>query len=230
MDVDPVSLKFFQPMLFDEEQGTVGVIELFPKVWGAAEALTDPDVNNRRQGLDSILELNAARHLPLIAYLLCTRLNDPDIELRKRFIGAIAQLLGPGKNGETAQQVIRHVLKHYLGQMDAQDIKSLLEVVETDTESVSQVAIVIKACPKAGEHLAVILADRSQPLAIRNQAVCLIGKIGYVDALPIVDRLATKLEARVNGQQLMPFTQPDTSDEVKLLPAVRYTQEMLRAP
>jgi hypothetical protein len=58
----------------------------------------------------------------------------------------------------------------------------------------------------------------------------MIGRIGYVDALPVVERLAAKLEARVNGQQMMPFTQPENSDEVKLLPAVLSTQEILRAP
>lgn len=230
MDVDPVSLKFFQPGLFDTEQGTAGVIELFPKVWGAAEGLTDPDVNNRRMGLECIVELNAARYLPLIAYLLCTRLNDPDLDFRGRIVIAIAQLFSPGENGENTEQLIKHVLKHHLSQMDANDIYSLLEVAEHDPAADKQVAILIKTCPKAGEHLSTLMIDRSKPIAVRNQAVLMIGRIGYVDALPVVERLAAKLEARVNGQQMMPFTQPENSDEVKLLPAVLSTQEILRAP
>jgi hypothetical protein len=103
-------------------------------------------------------------------------------------------------------------------------------VSEVNQDCEADVAQLLNACPYAGNHLADILADRSKTLNIRKQAAHYIGRVGYLAAVPALERLQTRLESRLSGQQAMPFAPPMGTDEVELLPFVRETLAVLRAP
>ena len=57
----------------------------------------------------------------------------------------------------------------------------------------------------------------------------MIGIIGYVEAIPALDRLSARLEARTNGQKTMSFAPPTDNPELELLAATQEALESLRA-
>jgi hypothetical protein len=105
----------------------------------------------------------------------------------------------------------------------------LLQVADFDPQYIDSVAVLLNSCSFAGNHLADILMDRSIVVSIRMRAVELIGQVGYLDAIPVLDRLRNRLEARLNGQQHMPFLTLEEGDEVALLPSIQATLEILQS-
>jgi hypothetical protein len=92
------------------------------------------------------------------------------------------------------------------------------------------VARLLDPGPFAGSHLLDILSDNKASIEIRKQAANMVGLVGYLDALPALERMAAKLEARLNGQKSMPFAPPSLNAEGDLLPAVRNAIDLLKAP
>ena len=58
----------------------------------------------------------------------------------------------------------------------------------------------------------------------------MIGKVGYLDALPALARLEGRVEARLFGQKAMPFASHEKPNEAELLPAIQDALRVLRAP
>jgi hypothetical protein len=75
-----------------------------------------------------------------------------------------------------------------------------------------------------------IVNDRKKPVEIRQAAIRIIGVVGYIEAIPSLDRLSSRLEARMNGQRSMPFAPPSEKTEVDLLVTIREALASLRAP
>ena len=65
---------------------------------------------------------------------------------------------------------------------------------------------------------------------MREMAANFIGRIGYLDAEATLDRIANRLESKMNGQKTMPFSRIEENDEKLLLPSIRLALECLRAP
>ena len=82
----------------------------------------------------------------------------------------------------------------------------------------------------AGYHLINIIADRNQPISIRKLAILYIGRIGYLDALPELERLENRLESHLAGQRSFTFTTAYTPKDTQLLPSIRTALSNLRAP
>lgn len=230
MDADPLRLETMQPQLFVFGETTEGTLELFPTVWGACEELVSQDAVLRRRGMEKLLELKAPRLSPLATYLFATRLADPDFELRKRVIGALADLLIFDPSGLAAPENVRRTLIACLNHMRQPTILALLEVGAADAEMETSLAILFNGCPEAGLALAEILSDRRNALGIRYQAIRLIRLVGYVDTLSELERLAVRLESRIAGQQAMPFAPPAEQDEQGLLGEIRAALFTLREP
>ena len=114
--------------------------------------------------------------------------------------------------------------------MRTRQIYDLLQVGVFEESALEDVAGLFNACSYAGNHLVEILTDRKQPMAMRIQAARMIGNVGYTDTIPVLEHTMARLEARVNGQQAMPFVQLSDVDEVALLPAVREALASLHAP
>lgn len=230
MDDNSLSTRIEQPSLFELVDVSTGAVELFPAVWNALEELISPDVKVRHLALDRLLELNAPRFSPLVAYVLATRLVDPDLALRARSIQVLGELQLPDQQGRvTPDNVLRH-LSAYLSQMRTRRIYCLLEAVEFSPGIELHIARLLNACPYAGSHLVEILTDRKILLAIRRYAVRFIGLVGYLDAIPSLEKLTLRLVARLDGQQSMPFAPPLGQDETELLPDIQNALTSLHAP
>jgi len=229
MDSDPLLIKMRQPTLFGLSETSSDILELFPALWGAAEELTSPELDIRQAALKRLAVMNAPRLSPLIAYLVASRITEPDLALRTRVVQLLSEILAPDKDGQPApESVIRH-LSASLAQMRTRSMVALLQVAALDPGSASLAARLFNACPYGGTQLAEILSDRKAPLEIRRQAAQMIGLVGYLDALPTLDRLETRLSVRLNGQQSMPFALSSGPDESELLPVIQNTIEMLRS-
>ncbi len=219
-----------QPTLFDFSDSSSGVVELFPAVWGALEELTAPDVGTRREALDRLLELDAPRLSPLVASVLSTRLVDPDLELRFRVVRALGEVLSPSDPAKSPSPAVRLHVKFNLSQMRRREVDALLQVAERYLPAESDIATLLNACSNAGTALADIVSDRKEPLATRRQAINFIGRVGFIDAIPALEKLAERLESRMNGQKAMPFAPPSELDEKSLLPAVQAALALLEMP
>lgn len=218
-----------QPPLFSLEEST-GKIELFPAVWSAAEQLIHPEADVRRNGIQQLVDLQAPRFSSLVAYLLATRLTDPDLSVRGQVVRVLGEVLMPDSKGNPAPEEVRYKLTDYLSQMHTRETYSLLQVLADQPELESYVTQLFDACPFASNHLVDILVDRSTALEIRIHAAEEIGKVGYLEALPQLERLEARLESRMNGQRAMSFISVAKSEEHELLPAIHRALVLLRAP
>jgi hypothetical protein len=218
-----------QPPLFELEEG-IEQVELFPEVWSAAERMISQDLQVRWDGFEQLLELNAQKYSPLITYLMCTRIGDPDIDLRSRIVEVLAEVIRPDQNSKPALENVRTILLDYFSGIRTRQIYNLLQVVVAYPNLIDTVSRLINACSYANTQLVEIINDRTKPLEIRQEAIRIIGAVGYVEAIPSLDRLSARLEARMNGQKAMPFAPPSEKTEMDLLVTVREALVSLRAP
>jgi hypothetical protein len=219
-----------QPELFEHLGASTGEVELFPAVWSAAEGLANPEVKARLEALSQLAEMNAQRLSPLVAYLIATRLADPDLEMRHQVVMVLGELFKSDQDGRTVDDKVSQYLTTYLSQMRTRLVFSLLQVAEKYTDADANISRLFNACPFAGEHLVEIFTDRSNAQIIRKKAIYFVGLVGYLDGIPALERLDTRLEARLNGQQAMSFAQSSSADEEELLPVIRQALTSLRAP
>lgn len=229
MDVDPLFRTFQPTQVADDDQKaeplSSGSLEVILEVWGAAEALTSPELETRWQGVKRLVEIDAPRKYSLVAYLLATRLTEPVIELRARVVEALADVLTHDPQ-RPLQPAVYNTMIHALGAMRQQMIRALLQVASFDTTYEPRVAALLSYCSYAGEHLADILNNRDEPVEIRWQASHFIGRLGFLDALPALERLAVRIETRLNGRS----ADYDDFDEANLLLEMRQAIAILRAP
>ena len=211
-------------------QGSKGEMELFPAVWMALEALSSPIAGTRRNGIDELVRLNAPRFSSLVAYVLATRISDPDISIRINVIKALGDVLAPDDEGKMAPEIVRQHLVGTLTQIRQRPIFALLEATAEEDELDQHVARLLNACPQAGNTLIDILSDRKISIKIRKQAAHFLGSVGYLDAIPSLERLITRLQSRLNGQHAMPFAGSAILEDSELLPVVLDTLTVLQAP
>jgi hypothetical protein len=221
---------FSQLTLFELSDTFSGAIEIFPEVWGALEKLTSPDILERRDGLDCLIVLDAPRISPLVAYLVATRIFDPDLELRYKVIDVLGKILRPRETGKLASPKVRSHLKEYCMQMGRKGILMLLEVANAYPDVESKIASLFNLCSQSGENLVKIMSDRRISFELRRQAVIFIGIVGFLEAIPALERFENRLESRMNGQKAMSFAPPSVSDENSLLPVIQTTLTMLKEP
>jgi hypothetical protein len=228
MDDDPVATLKLQPDALVTFEGNAGDnADKSHVVWGAAEALTSPDLETRHVGLRQLVDQDAVRHYPLIAYLLISRLAEPDIALRAQVVEALADVVIPNGHGEPADAPSFPILTTHLTEMRTRQIYALLQVADFDKSSEAKVVGLLDYCSFAGGHLADILTNRMIPLTLRKQAVHFIGRMGYLDAAPTLERMAARLESRCNGRSELAEID---SEDVALLSLIRSALDLLRAP
>ncbi len=199
--------------------------DLLPEVWQAAEALAAPELETRWQGVKRLAGLDAARQYPLVAYVLATRLIEPDIALRARVVELLGAALCASDPAAPIHPGAYANLLAYLGGMRTRPIYALLQVAEFDAATEPMVAALLSYCSYAGEHMAEILANRDLLIEVRWQAAHFIGRLGFLDALPTLERLTARMELR-NVRSL----DPERLDEANLLLEMRQAIEILRAP
>jgi hypothetical protein len=225
-----MDINLSQPMLFDFADTATGAMELFPEIWSATQNLTSPELLTRREALDRLIVLDAPRLSPLVAYVLATRIFDPDLDFRRRVIETLGKILNTKETGKLTPEAVRTHLKGFCLQMEYRGVLQLLEVTETFPESESSVAALLNLCSHSGVVLAETMVDRKVPLTLRQQAINFIGRVGFLDAIPALERMEERLESRANGQKTMPFAPLSASDESSLLPVIQATLTLLKRP
>lgn len=221
-------INLVQPSLFDFTETSSGAVELFPAVWSALEDLTSPDTAARFSGLQRLQLINAHRLSPLAAYVLATRLIDPDPAFRVEILKTLGSTLTPDSQGSSATEgVIRHLVA-FLSQIRQNTILAILEAVELAPEVEGSAARLINYCPYAGAYLSDLLVDRKTEFVLRKQAVRFIGLVGFLDAVPVLEKLEARLASRLAGQQVMSFVSPAASEDTELLPEVQKTLSQLK--
>jgi hypothetical protein len=225
-----MDINFSQPMLFDFADTATGALEFFPEVWSATEKLTSPDLLERRDALDRLIVLDAPRLSPLVAYVVATRIFDPNIELRYKVVNVLGKILSPRETGKLAPPAVRLHLKEFCAQMGNRGFQQLLEVAEAYPEAESKVASLLNLCSQSGEALVKIVSDRKSSFELRRQAIIFIGRVGFLEAIPALEKLESRLESRVTGQKSMPFAPPGSPNGDSLLPVIQATLALLKEP
>ncbi len=222
----PVTL---QPVLFDLSESFAQVSDHLPEVWEALESLTVPDPARRHQSLDRLLEMDVLRVSPLVAYVLATRISDPEIDLRFRVVQAIGDILTPSDPTKTPTKAVQHTIKEHLSQLRNRPIFGLLQVAAQYPPAETNIATIFNHCSFAGSTLADIFTDRRHPVEIRRQAIFFVGRVGFLDAIPALERLIDRLAGRLNGQRKMPFAPPFLPDEESLISVAQSALALLKA-
>jgi hypothetical protein len=230
MEINEISTQPIQPALFEFGESSSGVMELFPGVWHLAEMTINPDARTRWLAASRLYESGAVRLLPLITYLIATRITDQDLEVRSVVIRSLADLFSPDRQGRMAPESTRQTLKGTLSQMRTRRIYALIQILPQYQELEQAVASLLNACPYAGNQLAEILASRKVSLDIRRYAARLIGLVGYLESIPALERLLARLESRIHGQQVMSFAPLEMMDETDLIPDIRRALAFLSSP
>jgi DNA-binding protein Fis len=225
MNINPNNMNIRQPELLGLQETYAGDYELSQSIWNAAESLSSPHRDIRSTGLDFIEQSDAASYLPLIAYLLSTRITDPDLQFRARVVKILAKTMHPDNLNEEVHEDVRQLLYNSLSQMQEQQVCALLEVVEFDVSLHPVVPVLLNQCSYAGQYLANLLSRRRISLDIQKLALEYIGQIGYLDALPILKRLEKRLKTKIEDTHLTNMVR-----EKGFLSDIQKTIESLIAP
>jgi len=213
--------------LFVYGEPTAKIDELLPTVWSATEAMASPDPIIRHRGIDALLELGVQRVSPLVAFMIATCLYDPDIYIRRRVAYILADLIINEPAVSQTPENVRKTVTNYLHNMREETIYGLLEVAAIDPLIEKSIYHLLNACPFAGKYLGDILTQWKNPLPIRQKAVYFVGLVGYLEVLPVLERVMNRLEARQNGQYAMPFASHSVKSDEDILPSLRIAIQQL---
>jgi hypothetical protein len=227
IDHEPIPIT--QLPLFTYGESVTSIVELFPAVWNSTESLTSPDPITRQRGIDALLEIGAQKVSPLVAYMIATRLNDADIYIRRRVAYILADLIAPRVHGGQTPDDVRKVILSYLRGLRESAVYGLLEVSVLDQNADKPIYAIFNSSSYVGKYLGEILAQWKNPIAIQQKAIYFIGLLGYLDALPVLERLYNRLEARQTGQAVMDFAPPTIKSDDDLLPHLRIAINLLSA-
>ncbi len=193
------------------------------QLWESAEAISSPELSERKRGLERLIEFDVVRRSPLIAYLLATRIVEPDLTLRAYIVRVLAGILKTDSPNNLSPDDVRLTLVNYLSQIDLREIMALLQLAEIDPYAEEQIILLLSACSCAGGHLIFIANDRGTSLPARKLSVKFIGRVGYLEALPDLLRLETRLKTRTK-------TNHTEDSQTSLLPIITESLTLLRTP
>ncbi len=166
------------------------------EIWLAAERLVSPRAVEREEALDYLVEQGALAKSPLIAYLLATRLSDPELEVRCHMVKALGDVLSSVEQGEQLpDNVLRH-LQGFLAHLNKEQILDLLEVSGQYLSAEESLIEIFKLCSYAGNVLSGIVNDRKIQLGIRQKAIYFCGEAGFLEVNTALQVLVTKIEKR----------------------------------
>ena len=170
--------------------------ELQSLIWSAAESLISPDLMQRIGAIERLLEYDVVRQLPLVAYLLVTRIEEPDIEIRTRIVKSLGEISCTSVPDSSVSEAVQGTLIYHLSRLRTREIFALLQVAEYDKSSEPHIISMLSCSSFAGGHLSKILSARETPNEIRRQAAHFIGTLGFLDALPELERMVSRFAGR----------------------------------
>ena len=195
-------------------QSEVG-FEVNKEVWLAAEKLVSPRAVEREEALDFLVEKGSPGNSPLIAYLLATRLSDPDLEVRCHMVKALGDVISSEQQGEQlTDNVLRH-LQGFLAYLNKEQIIDLLEVSGQYLSAEGSLIEIFKLCSYAGNVLSGIVNDRKILLGIRQKAIYFCGEAGFLETITTLQILIMRIEKRNQVLRKFPLRK-NTRDENQL--------------
>jgi len=204
--------------------------------WLAAERFVSPDLQLRREGLAVLAADGGRRFSPLVVCLLASRLDEPDLILRGRIVGALARCFEAVGSTYTAPKETREFLSDLLSRLARPQMERLLEVAgpsgnRNGGESASiagAVTTLLDRIPQAPALLTKIAADRLAAFPTRYAAIAALGELGALEALPALEGLKSRVEGQKAGQLAMAFAPPPNPGDDKLLDILTLAIEALR--
>lgn len=215
-------------LFFLENRTSTGAGELFPAVWHASQGLADPSLEIRRSSLSKLEKLEVVRLSPLVAYLVASRLSEPDDNLRQEIVRVVGSVLLPDNLGRSAPEEVRACLTFYFSTIGREIVENLIRVVVLEPELRPSITRILNLCPNGGRLLMDILTDRRHTVETRRQAAELIGLVGFIECRSGLERLLARLQAKQKGQHGMSFAKPESLDESALLPVLQTTLTLLQ--
>lgn len=217
MKHDSAAVEVVHPELTGLNKTGAEEFSLPEQIWEAAQAFCSPDLLNRITGVERLITGEAIRQYPLVAYLLSTRITEPDLELRTRIVKSLGSLVDSSAQTLPPREEVQLTFFDRLSAMQSREILAILEAAVYDKSAEQCMLDLIGGCSAAGSYLSQILTDRQIPLEIRCQAANVVGQMGFLEALPAVERLIQRLENR------------HSEEEENLLRLMRKDVELLNA-
>ncbi len=164
------------------------------RIWEAVEGLTTPDPDVRDQALEALINIEGYNKSPLVAYLLATRISDPNIEVRFHIIQCLGRLLDFDTEGlHFSDQALIH-FQEFITHLNKDQLIRLLEVANQYLSAEKALVNILKLSSYAGTGLSGIVNDRKLPFSIRQQAVYYCGEMGYLETKIMLQNLIDRAE------------------------------------
>jgi len=168
------------------------------RLWETAEGLVSTDSYLRESALTQLEEIEGFYRSPLIAYLLVSRISEPELEIRFHFIQLLGSLVDYDSPGQQLTDKALCIAKGALDQMDKFQLIRLLEVSDSYLAAESAIKSILKLSSYAGSVLSGIVNDWKLPISIRQQAVFYCGEGGYLNSRPTLQNLIQRVEKTRN--------------------------------
>ena len=170
------------------------VLLMDQRIWKAVEDLTAPDPDIRDQALEALINIEGYNKSPLVAYLLATRISDPELEVRFHIIQHLGKLLDfDGDDLKFSDQALTH-FQEFITHLNKNQLVHLLEVSNQYLSAEKALVNILKLSSYAGTGLSGIVNDRKLPLSIRQQAVYYCGEMGYLETKIMLQNLIDRAE------------------------------------
>lgn len=171
-----------------------------PELQEILERLISPDVHLRREAVDELAVVEGVEKDPLLVYLLATRLNDPDLEVRFQVVKEFGRMLAFEGGTQVLQGRPWEFLVNYLAGFEKEQYVKLLEVGEAYLAAEDPLIAILRVCSYAGKSLGGIVNDRKLPVRIRQQAIFFCGEIGFLSTAAALRNLISRVEKERSRQ------------------------------
>jgi hypothetical protein len=200
--------------------------------WTAAEMFVSPHVEERRRGFALLCGREESRRSALTAYLLATRLTEPDLALRAQVANALAEYFALRGREFRYPPEQRAAVAAHLRQYDRPEVLALLELHHASRKGevslpADSLIHLLERIPITTDLLVRLAGERSLLMELRQAAVEAIGLVGFVAARPALEGLQLRIAGRRAGQLTMLFAPSDWPEDEALLPVLAETLHLL---
>lgn len=168
------------------------------RLWDTAEGLLSPDPNIRDNSLDRLEEIDGFFRSPLVAFLLVSRISEPDLEIRLHLIQLLGRLVDYNTPGQHLTDQSLVFAQDALDQMDKIQLIKILEVSDSYLAAEGAISNILKLSSYAGVGLSGIVNDRKLPVSLRQQAIFYCGEVGFLSSRPTLQNLVQRVEKAKN--------------------------------
>jgi hypothetical protein len=213
--------------LFDDQPGVDLSDADRAGLYQALQAVFSPRVEDRLAGMAQVRSLDGHLRSPLIAAVLVHRLRETDLNLLGQVVELLVSIL-QDSCGDYPSEPSRRWAAHGLRQLGGRELDNLLKLVDFSDSYFDPVAALLNECSLAGESLVNVFTDGRRDLSHRLLAIRLIDKVGFLEAIPMIEHWIIRLTSRQERQMRMSFAPAPDSETEKILPALKQARNSLQ--